>query len=417
MISRARIADSRVRQPDDVRILVVRNRFVGDTVLSIPFLRNLRRQFPRAVIDVMVERGSGDVLVDCPYINELLTWQRPSARRRRPLDAISNLFTTARWLKARRYDRAYVLKRSFSSAVVVALAGIPHRVGFASDWRRLLLTRSVPIREGRHEARLFLDLLEIDGGTIDDGFNENWVAQDVARKVDALLPPKNGPRLFAAPCSTNPSKQWPLDRFAAVISAAVNGMNADVFFCGGPADIATHARLVELVGPRVASRVHDFSTQLSLREAGGLLDRMDVCLGIDTGLMHLAASYGVPVVALFGPMDPGRWGPWRSPHEVIRSGRTCSPCGLRVPCPIEGACMKDIDIRDVVEAIGRLLAVKTCSGSLPGTAAATVPPAAASCPALRTIDLTCGGGGNGGPVEIQITDPGRQGEPASSCAH
>ncbi len=357
------------------RILVVRNRFIGDTVLAIPFLRNLRRHFPGAVIDVLVDRGSGEVLADCPYKDELITWHRPKAERGLVPRGVANILATARWLRSRRYDRAYVLKRSFSSAVVCALARIPHRVGFVSEGRGFLFSRAVRIDETRHEAELFLDLLRADGIEVDDGHNENWVAADAARAVAYALPEKRGPRVFVAPCSTNPSKQWPLDRFASAIAAIVQARDADIFLCGGPADRRTHATLMSMVGPKVAERIHDFSDSFGMRETAALLSRMDLCVGIDTGLVHLAASFGVPVVAIFGPMDPARWGPWQTPHALVRASRSCSPCNLRVPCPINDVCMRDIDIRDVVAAADGLLAG---SRGMPDAAD------------IRSIDLTQG---------------------------
>jgi heptosyltransferase-2 len=289
--------------------------------------------------------------------------------------AIANILATARWLRSRRYDRAYVLKRSFSSALVCALARIPHRVGFASEGRGLLFSRAVRIDETRHEAELFLDLLRADGIEVDDGHNENWVAAEAVRSVARSLPEKHGPRVFVAPCSTNPSKQWPLDRFASAIAAIVQARDADIFLCGGPADRRTHATLLAMVGPKVAGRIHDFSDAFGLRETAALLSRMDLCVGIDTGLVHLAASFGVPVVAIFGPMDPARWGPWKTPHALVRASRSCSPCNLRVPCPINDVCMRDIDIRDVVAAVDGLLASR---GGLPDAAD------------VRSIDLTQG---------------------------
>lgn len=366
------VASRRVGRP---RILVVRNRFIGDTVLAIPFLRNLRRHFPDAVIDVLVDRGSGEVLADCPYKDELITWHRPAAERGLMPRGIANILATARWIRSRRYDRAYVLKRSFSSAVVCAMARIPHRVGFASEGRGFLFSRAVRIDESRHEAELFLDLLRADGIEVDDGHNENWVAAEAVQSVARVLPPLRGPRVFVAPCSTNPSKQWPLDRFASAIAAIVQARDADIFLCGGPADRATHATLVSMVGPKLAERIHDFSDAFGLRETAALLSRMDLCLGIDTGLVHLAASFGVPVVAVFGPMDPARWGPWKTPHALVRASRSCSPCNLRVPCPINDVCMRDIDIRDVVAAVDGLL---ESSGAMPAAAG------------IRPIDLTQG---------------------------
>ena len=105
--------------PAAERILVVRNRFIGDTVLAIPFLRNLRRKFPQATIDVLVESDSGDVLADCPYQNAILTWMRPQRKQSSVLRTLVNLLATAKWLRSRHYTRAYVLKRSASSALLI----------------------------------------------------------------------------------------------------------------------------------------------------------------------------------------------------------------------------------------------------------------------------------------------------------
>ena len=139
------------------RILVVRNRFIGDTMLAVPFLRNLRRVFPNAVIDVLCESGSAPLMAGCPYADELLDWKRPARVGRVVPGSLANVVTHARWLRSRGYDRAYLLKRSLSSTLLALLAGIPCRIGFRSVGSRLL-TRAVPVVPHRHQAELFLDL-------------------------------------------------------------------------------------------------------------------------------------------------------------------------------------------------------------------------------------------------------------------
>src|SRR4051812_35033399 len=99
-----------------LRILVIRYRFIGDTVLAIPTLRNLRRAFPNAVIDVLGEPVSGDTLALCPYKNELLYYApRLKGERKRAAKFPTNLLGAAALLRARQYDRCYILRRSFSS--------------------------------------------------------------------------------------------------------------------------------------------------------------------------------------------------------------------------------------------------------------------------------------------------------------
>lgn len=352
------------------RILVVRNRYIGDTLLAIPFLRNLRRNFPDATIDVLVDPGSGSVLAECPYKDELITWHRPTKRGGLLPTSLANILDNANRLKARGYTRTYLLKRSFSSGLLVWLAGIPHRVGGNCQGRRLLLTRSVPIESARHEAEHFLDLLRGDGLEVDDGHNENWAADAAAERaleVTADLPPGR-PRVFIAPKATNPNREWPMERMAAAADWLVGERDCEICFCGAPRDIAAHDAIRGMMQPEHRSHVHDFSKDLRLDETGAFLATMDLYLGVDTGLAHLAASFGTPVVVLFGPSDPNQWHPWGTACEVVRGSRVQVGWSHRLSqwraersntplrWPLGTASMDDIAVDEVTQAASRLLA-------------------------------------------------------------
>ena len=334
--------------PTPERILVVCNGFLGDTVLGIPFFRNLRRRFPQAVIDVLIEPGAAAVLVDCPYTNELIAWPRPPRSQRLLPAALASILGQAAWLRSREYDRAYLFKRSFSSAMLVWLARIPWRVGHRSEGRGGLLSRVVGTHRGRHQAECYLDLLRCDGIDVDDGHNENWVSEQDRATLDSLLVdvPAGRPRVFLAVRSTNREKHWPLDRWAAVIDWLVTTRGCEVFFCGGPLDVAMHGEIVSLLDPHVAGHVHDHSSSVPLRRVGSLLTRMDLCMGIDSGLPHMAASHGVPVVVLFGPTDPNQWHPWKTAGDVVQARRTV---------PQGKSSMRDICVEQVTAAAARLL--------------------------------------------------------------
>lgn len=304
---------------DPERILVIRNRYIGDTVLAIPFLRNLRRRFPAAVIDVLVEPGAGQILADCPYKNELVVWERPQRVNEVVPGSLANVIATARWLRSKRYDRAYILKRSLSTGLLAWLARIPHRVGVAKDGRGVLLTRRVPYRKDRHEVDLSLDLLRADGIDVDDGRNENWVAADAGAKADRLLSglPSARPRVFLAPRSTDEDRNWPLDRMAEVIRWLIEKRGCEIVLCGAKGDLITHRRLAAALPPATVKHLHDFSRECSLRETAALMSRMDLCVGVDSGLPHVAASFGVPVVTLSGAADPRQWHPWKTQAAVV----------------------------------------------------------------------------------------------------
>jgi len=330
------------------RILVVCNSFLGDTVLGIPFFRNLRRRFPQAVIDVLIEPGAAAVLTHCPYTDELIAWPRPPRSQRLLPAALAAIFGQAAWLRSRGYDRVYLFKRSFSSALLVWLAGIPWRVGHRSEGRGGLLSQTVGMQRGRHQAESYLDLLRCDGIEVDDGHNENWVPEQDRVTLDSLLVdvPAGRPRVFLAVRSTNAEKHWPIDRWAAVIDWLVATRGCEVFLCGGPSDAVMHREIMSLLNPRVARHLHDHSASVPLQRLGSLFMRMDLCLGIDSGLPHIAASHGVPVVVLFGPTDPQQWHPWKTAHEVVQSG---------LVLPHGGRSMLHIGVEQVTTAAARLL--------------------------------------------------------------
>jgi len=346
------------------RILVVRNRYVGDTMLAIPFLRNLRRRFPHAVIDVLCESGAAALLANCPYTDELLDWKRPPRIGRVVWGSLANVRATARWIRGRGYDRVYLLKRSLSTAMLAWLAGIPYRIGFHS-FGASLLSRVVKVSPHRHQAELFLDLLRADGIDVDDGRNESWTTPDSLARVDALLAgvAADRPRVFLAPQSTDMKRLWPLERFASIVEWLVGQRGCEVFLCGAPSDGPVHAELLRRVSPGVVAHVHDHSDRFSLRDVGGLLARMDLCLGVDTGLPHIAASNGVPVVVLAGPTDPNRWHPWNTAGEVVKGEPTRLTLLLRkrlrrgrdLPWAPEPAAMSRISVAQVMAAVDRLL--------------------------------------------------------------
>ncbi|MDD2764735.1 MAG: glycosyltransferase family 9 protein [Opitutaceae bacterium] len=314
--------------PRSLRILVIRYRFIGDTVLAIPFLRNLRRAFPCAVIDVLAEPISGDTLAHCPYKNDLLYFAprlKGSARAR--AECPTSLWACARLLRARGYDRVYILRRSFSSAILPLLAGIPHRVGFATEGRRWLLQRSTPYPD-KHEVECFLDVLRADGIPVADTYNENWSDPATDARVDAALPAGDRPRVFVCAKSVYQLKDWTADRFARLIAWLVNARGCEVHFCDSPVNAAYYRQILAAVPEPLQHACIDWSTELSIREVNSLFRRIQLAVGVDTGLLHIAASFHVPVVALFGPLEPRRWRPWDTPHSVLR------PADLTGPQPL-----------------------------------------------------------------------------------
>lgn len=311
--------------PRPLRILVIRYRFIGDTVLAIPALRNLRRAFPSAKIDVLAEPVSGDTLTLCPYKDELLFYApRLKGEKKRAAKFPTSLFAAARFLRGRNYDRCYILRRSFSSAVLPLLAGIPHRVGFATDGRAWLLQRSTPYAD-KHEVECFLDVLRADGIPVTDTRNENWTDPATDARVAAGLPPGDRPRVFVCAKSVYELKDWTPERFAQLIAWLVNERGCEVHLCDSPGLAGYYGQIRAALPAPLERDWIDWSQRLSISESNSLFKRMDLAIGIDTGLLHLAASFHVPVVALFGPLEPWRWHPWDTKHTILRPTDVSGP--------------------------------------------------------------------------------------------
>ena len=308
-----------------LRILVIRYRFIGDTVLAIPALRNLRQAFPKAVIDVLTEPVSGDTLAHCPYKNDLLYYgPRLKGERRRNASFPTGVWAAARFLRARGYDRCYILRRSFSSAILPLLAGIPHRVGFSTEGRDWLLHRSTPYPD-KHEVECFLDVLRADDIPVTSTRNENWTDAAGDRKVDSRLADTGRLRVFVCAKSVFDLKDWAPGRFAEVITWLLRERNAEVHFCDAPGNAGYYAEILAGVPADLRRHCHDWGPHLAIKEAGSLMRRMQLCLGIDTGFIHIAASFHVPVVGLYGPLEPWRWHPWDTKHTIVRPADVSGP--------------------------------------------------------------------------------------------
>jgi len=327
------------------RVLVVGSRFIGDAALAIPFLRNLRQAMPEARIDLAADRPAGDLLSGCPYVDAVIPWGR--VRARSVVGKLAATVSRARALAQAGYDRVYLLKPAPSAVVACGLAGIPVRIGFASVLTRPLLSRAVRTVAGRHQVEAYLALLEADGIAIDDGRVEGVpIDPAAAARAASLLAtlPTGRPRVFVAPCATDALRHWPAERWAELLHWLAAERRCELVFAGGPGDGPTHATLGMQVGPTVGRHMHDFSTDVTLPEAVALIARMDLCLGVDTGLVHVAAACGVPVVKLDGHPDPRRWHPRGARALVVRGSGGSLP-----------EAMRSIDVESVRGALEALL--------------------------------------------------------------
>ena len=348
-----------------MNILVLRYRFIGDTILTVPFLRNLRRAYPDARIDLVIAPYSSDVLRGIPYVDNLIVYDPPtihqdSGGRHRTLGSKIRFLQE---LRATRYDKAYVLKRSFSSALLAFLSGARERIGFNTEHRGILLTKRVPYRKDRHEVQNFLELLRADGVPVISDSLEAWLSEDEISFAEKFLATEEcsaETRLVGIhPFSATPERAWHEDRFAAVANALQENHGVRILLLGGRRDVEAAADMEKRIRPRPILAVG----RTDLRQTMALLSKCSLLLCNDSGVMHLAAALDVPLVALFGPQTPLLFGPWGKQCAVISKKFPCSPCRQRFFTECEPSpkgkpwCMENITEEEVLEAASRFLSL------------------------------------------------------------
>lgn len=370
------------------RVLVIRHRFIGDTLLTVPFLRALRKRLPQAHITLMASKNSGELLQNCPYIDELVFLEKKSkasALQTKPL-VLQGFWQALSFLKAQRFDTAFVLKRSLSSAVLVALAGIPQRIGFNTEGRGFLLTHRFvyppylpPHLAGqeKHEAETFLTLLQAlpqsqeAEETLTEALKlETWPSEQDKQNAENLWQEEgsryaeNTLHIGLHPVSSNPMKDWPLERFAQLMQALhARSQSAEKPFpivfhgFGSPADVALYQCLQDLISNAAENlpKLTVWAGKADLTTSQALMPRLHLMLGVDSGTLHMAAAAGVPTLTLFGPTSPQRWQPLSAGSSVLQLGLPCQPCHLKTPCTFNKACLNDLPVSLVEEEAWRLI--------------------------------------------------------------
>jgi len=330
------------------RILVMRYRFIGDTILTVPFLRNLRRAFPLARIDVLVGPQSGKVLEGCPYVDELVEFD---TTRFHKYDSGAgkkkSYWSYAVDLKKRRYDTVFVLKRSLSSAFLALLIGAKRRIGYSANGRDILLTHKAVFNIHIHEVESTLDVLRCVAVPIRDNHLEAWISPAEREQLYDLAPElakiKKPVLLHAA--AAHPDKVYPLPFWAEIARTLSQTHGFTPVFSGAPLDIDLYAELEKLAGVPCLN----LAGKLNLRQSMALYTQMRLAICVDSGPAHLSASVGTPTVAIFGPTDPVRWRPFGEQHVALYDELLeCRPCNYNKTC-VDRPCLTQFDPAIVID--------------------------------------------------------------------
>ena len=301
-------------------IVFVRTDRLGETLLTLPAIHALRQAFPDARLTLMLHPALQELFAGHPDVDEVVPEPASSGPWWRQAWRVSRLWRS--W-----HPEIIILANPKKAYHVGAwLAGIPRRVGYDRKLGWLLTHRlqdRKPIGE-RHEVEYNLALVATLGIPVTPA-PMPWLpvgpqeASSLSQRLGQLGVPV-GSRLIAVhPWTSNPRKQWPVDRCRALIHRLAQETGLVVVVIGGREEQARAAELI-VEGPHTG-RVLNLVGRCSLRELVALLTRVRVVVSSDSGPMHVAVAVGTPVVALFGTAETGshptRWGPWGEKHTVI----------------------------------------------------------------------------------------------------
>jgi heptosyltransferase-2 len=336
-----------------MKIVVLGTNWVGDAIMSIPALRQIRASFPEASITLHTRSWAEGVFRDASFIDEIISYERTSS-------SFQDSRRQAKILRQRSFDTAFVFPNSFASAFTTWLARIPRRIGYSTDARGILLTDrlGIPAWKGkRHEVFYYLNLVLESGESV--GGSAAPVELDPSTDLDvsderrlkareflsgSVLASRKRTVALGVGSANSRAKRWPAENYAKLNDYLQVELNANVILVGAVNETDVAEEVYELAKHKPIN----LSGKTSLDTATALLSEVDMLISNDMGLAHIAPSVGTQTLVIFGPTDPETTRPFSPNATVIRKLVECSPCMLR-DCPIDHRCMWRITTNEVFE--------------------------------------------------------------------
>lgn len=341
-------------------ILIVKLSSIGDVVHSLPFLEVIKGRFPHARIDWLVEEASTQILKDHPAIDGLIVSRRKAWQKNifKGLGCLSVLSEAIRFLgevRERRYDIVVDLQGLFRSGILVGLSRGVRKIGMvgAREGGGLFLNeKPVPVDYEQHAVDRYLEVAEYLGCDI-TAWKGNIPVLDADKEMINKWLHSSGsaekPLIAINPMARWKTKLWETESFAALADRLCEELSCQIVFTGSVQDRA----VIEEISEMMRERPTNLAGRTTLKELAYLYSVCDVLITTDTGPMHIAAAMGCRVIALFGPTDPLRTGPYGREHHVIRTDMECSPC-FKKDCE-HMTCMKEITAEKCFIAVNRVV--------------------------------------------------------------
>ena len=336
-----------------MKILLVQTSFLGDTILSTPVIAGIKRLHPEAELWMLTTPVSAGLVQGDPLLAGVLTFDK---RRR---DAgLRGLLRKARELKSHQFDRVYALHRSWRTAFLLFLAGIPCRIGFQEARLPFLLHRRSSRKGLEHEVLRNLMVLsgEAGLGSFDPALRLFPPSAEQPQSEIMGSLPSPGSYVCVVPGSVWFTKRWHADNYKELVHSLVES-GTPVLVLGDRSEAETAEHVCAGTGARNLCGLTTIPEMMQVvRNAKGL-----VCN--DSMSLHLGSAFKIPTATIFCATSPKfGFGPWLNPRaEVIeRTGLPCKPCSRHGgnACPVRTeACMREVKSEEVLQALRRVISI------------------------------------------------------------
>lgn len=334
------IANEKIRN-----ILVVKLDHIGDLILSIPSIANLKANFPKSHITLAVNPLCSDIAKLIPYVDDIVCYNArffDRSGKKKKFDFASGMHFI-RSMKRRNYDLIFELRGSFVSLIFALFSKSKYRL----DRATYLFYRKLSKKKIRHEAEIALNILKNAGIPIS---TTDYFLRIPEGAIDKFL--EEGLYVVIHPGGPMSLKRWSMENYIYIIRFLLDKYHARIFLVGGKAENNLNQSIISLINDR---RVIDLSGKITLSQLAVIMSKASLFIGNDSGPMHIASACGANVIGLFGPTDPERFGPYGGKCITLRKETKCSPCAKGI-CKIPNyRCIDKISVGDVIRLIEQVL--------------------------------------------------------------
>ena len=329
------------------RILIVNVNWLGDTVFVMPFIKAVRENHPDSYIAILTHPRCLEVLKGNPYINEIIIYDE-----KRGVAQFLGKFAVISKLRSKKFDTAFILRRSLSRTMLLFLSKIPERIGYDNRKSGFLLTKKIPLpSKDLHMVEHFLGIARGIGMQPKSVDYEFFISEKDRDEGKVILRQKGikdeDVFIVINPGGNWDLKRWPAENFAKLGDEIFSKLNIKIVLTGGDMDIPLCKQIFSLMEKKPIL----LCGETDLKTLAAIFERAKWVVSNDSGPMHIAAGIGTPVCSLFGPTSSRITGPYgKGVHRVLQKDIGCSiPC-YNLGCK-DNKCMKAITVEDVLKVI------------------------------------------------------------------